>query len=143
MLPFQANNIKIIRKPASKLYLAKNLILSLTLLCFIFAFNSCWKAKIIGGPVNHAALKDGVYEGESSHGPNSVKVRVTVKDQKISLIEVLKNKAWKGKKALSEIPNRIIQEQSTKVDALSGATNTSNVIMNAVENALSKALLNS
>ena len=39
-------------------------------------------------------------------------------------------------RALTEIPQKIVETQSTEVDTVSGATITSNAIMNAVQNAL-------
>ena len=45
----------------------------------------------------------------------------------------------RGKKAELIIPGRIIEKQSTDVDAVSGATNSSHVIMNAVQKAIEKA----
>jgi len=114
--------------------------LTLLLVIFIlFSINSCWKAQLIGGPVQQNLLRDGSYEGEASHGPNSAKVLVTIVNQTINNIEVVKHEAWKGKKAVPEIPDRIIARQSTRVDAVSGATNSSYVLMNAVEDALNKA----
>lgn len=114
--------------------------LILLLVAFILILtNSCWKAQLIGGPVQHDLLTDGIYEGEASHGPNSAKVLVTIVNQTIESIEILKHEAWKGKKAVPTIPDRIIALQSTRVDAVSGATNSSHVLMNAVENALKKA----
>lgn len=114
--------------------------LTLMLITFIlFSITSCWKAQLIGGPVQQNLLTDGTYEGQASHGPNSAKVVVTIVNQTIETIEVVKNEAWKGKKAVPEIPDRIIARQSTRVDAVSGATNSSHVLMNAVENALKKA----
>ena len=47
--------------------------------------------------------------------------------------------SWKGKRADIIIPERIVSEQSTRVDVVSGATNSSIVIMNAVQTALEKA----
>jgi uncharacterized protein with FMN-binding domain len=47
--------------------------------------------------------------------------------------------SWKGDKANDIIPQRIIAEQSTAVDAVSGATNSSRVIINGVQKALEKA----
>ena len=47
--------------------------------------------------------------------------------------------AWKGSKAESPIIKRIIENQSTDVDAVSGATNSSRVIMNAGQRAIEKA----
>ncbi|MBE9570731.1 MAG: FMN-binding protein, partial [Proteobacteria bacterium] len=42
-------------------------------------------------------------------------------------------------KVTEVIPGRIVSEQSTVVDAVTGATNSSRVIMNAVQRAVEKA----
>ena len=101
--------------------------------------SGCAKTEIIGGSVEHDKLVDGVYEGSASGGPNKAVVNVTIEDQKIVKIEIVEHRAMKGKKAEPIIPQRIIDKQSTDVDAVSGATNSSNVIMNAVQDALEKA----
>ena len=46
---------------------------------------------------------------------------------------------WTDGLAEGTIPNRIIETQSTKVDAVSGATMSRVAIMNAVEDAVQKA----
>jgi uncharacterized protein with FMN-binding domain len=66
-------------------------------------------------------------------------VKVSIEDQRISTIELIEHSTWKGKEAEAIIPDRIIQEQSTAVNAVSGATRSSRVIMNAVQNAVDKA----
>jgi uncharacterized protein with FMN-binding domain len=103
--------------------------------------NGCAKTKtpLLGGPVAHAKLIDGVYEGRAQGGLNSAVVSVTIQDQKIVKIDIVKHSAWKGKKAEPIIPQRIIDQQSTTVDAVTGATNSSKVIMNAVQNAVEQA----
>lgn len=101
--------------------------------------SGCAKTEIIGGSVEHDKLVDGVYEGSYKGGPNKAVVKVTIEKQKIVKIEIVEHDAWKGKKAEPIIPQRIIDQQSTNVDAVSGATNSSKVIMNAVQNALEKA----
>ncbi len=108
---------------------------SLTLLIL----TSCSMALKQGGPIIQNKLNDGSYHGEFSHGPNKAKVQVTIQDQKITNIELLMHDAWKGKKAEEKVIIDIIQNQSTDVDAVSGATNSSHVIMNAVEMAIQKA----
>ena len=52
--------------------------------------------------------------------------------------EILSNHETVGvaDRALTEIPQKIVETQSTEVDTVSGATITSNAIMNAVQNAL-------
>jgi uncharacterized protein with FMN-binding domain len=102
----------------------------------------CAQTPVIGAPVDHARLKDGTYEGSYRGGPNKASVQVIIKDNNIVNIEILQHQAWRGKKAETAIVERIIALQSTKVDAVSGATNSSRVIMNAVQNAIEKAYPN-
>ena len=107
--------------------------------CAMLFVSGCTKTATIGGAVQHDRLVDGVYEGHYKGGPNSAIVKVTIQSQKITAIEIVKHDAWKGKKAEPIIPQRIIEQQSTAVDAVTGATNSSTVIMNAVQVALEKA----
>jgi uncharacterized protein with FMN-binding domain len=101
---------------------------------------SCSTGKtIIGGPISHANLKDGTYEGSAKNGPVKVKAKVTISDQKITDINLIEHRTWKGGAAEGMIPDRIIEAQSTKVDSVSGATMSSVAIMNAVEDAIQKA----
>jgi len=102
----------------------------------------CAHTPVIGAPIKHEKLNDGVYEGSYSGFPNKASVRVTIKDKKMFNIEITEHEAWKGKKAELPILKRIIETQSTKVDAVSGATNSSRVIMNAVQKAIEKAYKN-
>ena len=102
----------------------------------------CAQTPVIGAPVDHARLKDGTYEGSYRGGLNKASVLVIIKDNNIVNIEILQHQAWRGKKAETAIVERIIAHQSTKVDAVSGATNSSRVIMNAVQNAIEKAYPN-
>ena len=103
----------------------------------------CAQTPVTGAPVDHAKLKDGTYEGSYRGGPNKATVQVTIKDNNIVKIEILQHQAWRGGIAEATIVERIIATQSTKVDAVSGATNSSRVIMNAVQNAIVKAYRNS
>jgi len=100
----------------------------------------CTKAPINRGPFSAERLEDGVYEGTYSSWPNSARVKVTIKEGAISDIVLIRHWAsWIGKKAEPIIPLRIIEKQSANVDAVTGATNSSRVIMNAVQDALDKA----
>jgi uncharacterized protein with FMN-binding domain len=104
--------------------------------------SGCAQAPLIGGPVDRARLADGIYEGSYREGPNSALVKVTIKSNTIIGIEIVEHQAWRGKQAESSVLNRILEAQSTDVDAVSGATNSSRVIMNAVHQAVEKAYRN-
>jgi len=112
------------------------------ILLLLFCF-SVQTAPGIGGLLVDQQLRDGVYEGSYSNGPNSAVVNVTIAESRIEAVELLRHFAsWKGNRANTVIPQRIIDEQSTRVDAVSGATNSSIVIMNAAQKAIEQAYEN-
>jgi polyferredoxin len=86
--------------------------------------------------------KDGTYTAVGQGKSPDLKVAVTVKDDKITNVEIVSNNETKGKEALAVIPKEIIEKQATEVDAVSGATMTSKGIMMAVNNALNQAVRN-
>ena len=109
--------------------------------CFLLAtfFAGCATTPMIGGPLEQRKLKAGTYEGVYRGGPNEVVVMVTIEDNRIVRIEMVEHWGLMGKKAESLTLKRIMEQQSTRVDAVSGATNSSLVIMNAVQRAVEKA----
>jgi len=111
------------------------------LICTMLFF-SCAPTVVIGRPVDSAKLVDGAYKGSYRGGPNKAVVEVTIKDNSIVNIKIIQHQAWRGKKAEETVVERIIAHQSTRVDAVSGATNSSYVIMNAVQLAVEKAYPN-
>ena len=80
-------------------------------------------------------IPDGTYIGEYDVNFIYARVEVTVRDGAITNIDILEHKNERGK-AAEIVTDRIIAEQKTDVDAVSGATNSSTVIKKAVENAL-------
>lgn len=99
----------------------------------------CATATIVGGPIPVNTLRDGTYDGEARIGPVKATTKVTIQNQRIADILLVEHRNWKGGAAEKAIPQKIIQEQSTNVDAVSGATISSKAIMNAVEAAVQKA----
>ena len=85
--------------------------------------------------VDLTAIDDGEYFGESDVGLVSAKVRVVVENHRISSIELIEHNNGRGAPA-EVIPDRIVEEQRIDVDAVSGATASSNVIRAAVYDAL-------
>ena len=69
-----------------------------------------------------------------------IKVKVTMDGDKIAKIEVLSHNETAGlaDPALEQIPEAIIAAQSTSVDAITGATKTSEALIAAVNDALSQ-----
>jgi len=86
-----------------------------------------------------ALYGNGIYEGKGTGYGRGLKVSVTVTDGRISDIQIIShNEVGKQyyEEAFETIPQRVIEAQNTEVDAVSGATKTSNGIKQAVENAL-------
>ncbi len=86
-------------------------------------------------------LADGTYVGEGIGRNPGIEVEVTVSNGEITSIELLEHDDTEEymQDAWAEIPDRIIAAQDTDVDTVSGATGSSEGIMEAVENALEQA----
>lgn len=82
---------------------------------------------------------DGTYTGSGAGLMGAIEVSVTVEGGKITAVDVLSQQETPGTSdpAFAEIPGKIVEAQSWEVDAASGATFSSNGIMEAVKNALS------
>ena len=83
---------------------------------------------------------DNEYIGTAITNRGELKVKVTMDGDKIAKIEVLESSETPGicEPAIETIPQAIIDAQSTEVDAVARATETSNAIMAAVRDALSQ-----
>lgn len=82
--------------------------------------------------------KDGIYKGTADGYQSTIAVTVTVKGSKITDVKVDSINDTPGyyERAQNGIPSEIIKAQSTDVDAVSGATHSSDGIINAVKDAL-------
>jgi uncharacterized protein with FMN-binding domain len=80
----------------------------------------------------------GVYRGyyDLSATPIEVTLDVTVQNQKITDIKIVKHQCSPVGKKAEKIVDRIIETQRLDIDAVSGATASSKAILKAVENAL-------
>jgi len=81
---------------------------------------------------------DGTYRGNYvlSGSPVKVTLDVTVKDNNITAIKIIKHFCSPIGKKAEKIIESVIKRQSLNVDAVSGATGSSKAILKAVENAL-------
>jgi uncharacterized protein with FMN-binding domain len=83
-------------------------------------------------------VPDGIYEGIYDADLIKVKVLVDVKDHKITNIDLVEHENGKGGPAEAVIPE-VIESQSVQVDGVSGATNSSKVILKSIELAINSA----
>jgi uncharacterized protein with FMN-binding domain len=91
---------------------------------------------------NESAYKDGIYQGTGMGFGGDITVEITIKNKKITQIEVLdasgEDSAYfeQAKELLSDI----LLEQSGQADTVSGATFSSQGLIDAVNEALEKAV---
>ena len=85
--------------------------------------------------------KDGTYEGSGTGFGGTIRVRVTISGGKIAAIDILEASGETASYFASAqgVISRMIAGNTPNVDAVSGATYSSNGIIQAVQNALSKA----
>lgn len=85
--------------------------------------------------------KDGVYEGSGTGFGGTIRVQVTVSGGKIAAIDILEASGETASYFASAqgVISRMIAGNTPNVDAVSGATYSSNGIIQAVQNALSQA----
>jgi len=87
-------------------------------------------------------VRDGVYTGEAPGFQSPVTVEVTIMGGKITAVTVSHGDTPEvADEAARVIPQRIVDKQHFRVDAVSGATDTSEAIMQAVRNAVPEPVL--
>ena len=105
---------------------------------FLLSLDGCVKLKEIDD-LDFTTVKSGEYIGQDSNFLVSAKVFVEVKQPLVKRIMILEHDCGRGKKA-ENIIDSVLEKQSLKVDAVAGATISSNVILKAIENALKKGI---
>lgn len=85
--------------------------------------------------VDLSEVEDGIYEGTEETDLVKVTVVVTVKDHQITDIQLTRHENGKGTPAEAMIPE-MIRQNTSEVDAITGATMSSKTIKAAVRNAL-------
>ena len=89
--------------------------------------------------VSAAGVADGTYTGEYAAFRFSNTVAVTVKDQAIRDIQVVKPQVLAKEATITALRDEVLAAQSTAVDTVASATIDSKAYLKAVENALTGA----
>lgn len=91
--------------------------------------------------VPEGGYKDGTYQGSGTGFGGTITVQVTVSGGKITTVDILSASGETGSYFASAqgVVSKVLSSQSPNVDAVSGATYSSNGIIQAVQNALSQA----
>lgn len=92
-------------------------------------------ASLENAAINMNNVADGVYSGHSELGPVSVDVEVHVTDHKLTKIDLVRHACGLGRPA-EAITEKMVEQNTFDVDAVSGATVSSEIIKNAVNKAL-------
>ena len=98
-------------------------------------------ALLLGTSLAAADMTPGTYSAEAQGNNGPVAVEVTVSDSEILSVEVKAHAETPGisDAALERIPGAIVAGQTLAVDAVAGATNSSNAILSAAAQALEAA----
>ena len=91
--------------------------------------------KIENEDIDMETVEDGSFEGHSELAPVKVDVKVLVKNHKLIKVELLRHECGLGHPA-DVIVDKMVEQNTWDVDAVSGATISSGVIKNAVNKAL-------
>ena len=92
-------------------------------------------SQIENAEINMNNINDGVYSGHSELGPVVVDVNVEVENHKLIKVDLVRHDCGLGHPA-EAITEKMVEQNTFDVDAVSGATVSSEIIKNAVNKAL-------
>jgi len=86
--------------------------------------------------IDIAALSDGAYTGSFKRGRFTNTLTVQIENQTIVEINIDNDVLLAQEEVSDDVFRKVIEEQSTDIDAISGATVTTNAYLVAIEDAL-------
>jgi uncharacterized protein with FMN-binding domain len=92
-----------------------------------------------GSSQTNSLYKDGTYTGTGSNRRGSIQVTVTVKNDKITDVEISNFAMHYSESDVVGLPEEVMQGQSAQVQNVSGATYSTQAFEDAVQDALSQA----
>ncbi|MEL7646638.1 MAG: FAD-dependent oxidoreductase [Sedimentibacter sp.] len=120
----------------------KVLSILLIALMMVGMFTGCTTgAPAVNNAEQEGSLKDGTYVGNGKGNNGDIKVEMKVEGGKIAAVTVLEHAETPGLSdaAIKSIPEAIVDGQSIAVDTISGATNSSEGIIEAVRSCIEQA----
>lgn len=87
---------------------------------------------------NDNKYENGVYTGQAEGHHGTIQVQVNIDNNVISEINIIKEQEIPGLKEIvyDKVPKEIIKKNTWDIDGVSGATLTSNGLINAVKDAI-------
>jgi uncharacterized protein with FMN-binding domain len=83
--------------------------------------------------------KDGIFSGTGSNRRGSIQVAVTIKNDKITDVEISNFAMHYSERDVVGLPDEVLQNQSAQVDNVSGATYSTQAFEDAIQEALFQA----
>jgi len=111
------------------------------MLIAILVVSGCSKSTNTGSSSGDAAYKAGTYTATAQGNNGEIKVEVVFTEDKIESITVVEHQETPGlgDAAMDKLSSEIVEKQSTDVDVVAGATNSSNALINAVKDCINQA----
>ena len=86
--------------------------------------------------INLSEIEDGTYRGRFMHHNNLYETEVSIRDHRIEDIQVLHSEGDEYDQKAIAVLQRVIDQQSLQVDAVTGATKSSKLYLITIYNAL-------
>jgi len=127
------------KKIKSKQYVLISMVIFFAVYVLLPIFSSNSNVKI---SESIGVVKNGTYIGEGIGFGGEIKVEIYICENEINRINIENHNETSGyyEEVFKDISREIVEEQSISVDSVSGATASSRGMMNAVKDALSKAI---
>ncbi len=90
-------------------------------------------------PTAVSGYKNGTYTGVGSSRHGGIQVQVTIQNGRIAAAKITGASTRYPASVISSLPGTVVAQQSTNVDIVSGATDSSNAYLDAVDSALNQA----
>jgi len=125
------------KKHGLRFWIITGLLIILMIIIAAVVINIPKPQQVSDSSLDLEAVADGTYQGECDNGLVSVSVEVDVQNHTITNVNILNHQNGMGQAAES-IVDSVTASQSIEVDAVTGATMSSQTILKAIENALTE-----